>query len=182
MALSTKNDIILNKQNKILPLSFWIKSMLSFRFISNLSIIVSIIAYYMNAYEILFIVSPLMIVNFILITYILFTHLDEFMKTLLEQYLPIKEDRDAYKTQFVILVLVWHLLPIFWLFYILEKDNLVKYFRPNFMGMYLKSIIIPILYYYYESSEKLYGDLNYLIYFVFYIILLLSVCVYLYLD
>jgi len=182
MKLSTKNDIVFNKQNKILPLSFWIKSMLSFRFISNLSIIVSIIAYYMNAYEILFIMSPLMIVNFIIITYILFNHLDEFMKEILSSYLPIKEGRDNYKTQFVILVIVWHLLPIFWLFYILEKDNLVKYFRPNFMGIYLKSIILPIIYYYYESNEKLYGDINYLIYFVFYIILLLSVCVYLYLE
>ena len=182
MKVLTKNDTDLNKENNTLPLSFWIKSILSFRFISNLSIIVSIIAYYMNAYEILFIVSPLMIVNFILITYILFTNLDEFMKQILTQYLPKKEDRDNYKTQFVILVIVWHILPIFWLFYILEKDNLVKYFRPNFMGMYFKSIIIPIVYYYYESNEKIYGDINYLIYFVFYIILLLSVCVYLYLE
>ena len=173
---------MINKHNNILPFSFWIKSMLSFRYISILSIIISFISYYMNAYEILFIVSPLIIVNFILISYILFTNLDEFMKTILEQYLPEKEDRYNYKTQFVFFVLLWHLLPIFWLFYILEKDNLIKYFRPNFMGIFLKSIIVPILYYYYESSEKIYGELNYLIYFVFYIILLLSVCVYLYLE
>lgn len=180
----TKNDIIINKPqtNQIIPLSVWIQSILSFRFISNFTIIVSIIAYYMNAYEILFIVSPLMIVNFILITYILFTNLDTFIKKIFEKYLPEKNDRDNYKTQFVILITLWHLLPIFWLFYILEKDNLVKYFRPNFMGMYLKSIIIPILYYYYENNEQLYGNINYLIYFIFYIILLLGVCIYLYLE
>ena len=175
-------NIDLNKSSKTLPFSFWIKSILSFRFISNLTIIVSIIAYYMNAYEVFFIVSPLMIVNFILITYILFTHLDNFMKTILEDYLPDKKERDTYKLQFVVLVILWHLLPLFWLFYSLEKHNLVTYFRPNFMGIYLKSILIPILYYYYESNEKIYGDLNYPMFFVFYILLLLGVCIYLYLE
>ena len=166
-----------------LPFSFWIKSILTFRFISNLSIIVSIIAYYMNAYEILFIFSPLIIVNFIIISYILFTNLDKFMDKILSKYLPNKISRNKYTIQFVILVLLWHILPIFWLFYILEKDNLVKLFKPNFMGTYFKSIIIPILYYYYEGNENLYGiNNNYLLYFVFYIILLLGSCIYLYLE
>ena len=78
--MNNDNDIDINKNNKVLPISFWIKSMISFRFISNLTIIISIIAYYMNAYEILFIFSPLLIVNFILIICILFTNLDDFIK------------------------------------------------------------------------------------------------------
>jgi hypothetical protein len=175
-------DIDINKNNKLLPFSFWIKSMLSFRFISNLTIIISIFAYYMNAYEILFIFSPLLIVNFILISYILLTNLDDFMATLLAKYLPIKTNRDNYKLLFIIFIIVWHLLPIIWLFYILDKDNLVKIFRPNFMGIYLKSILIPIIYYYYESNEYIYGNINYLLYLIMYIILLLSVCIYLYLE
>ena len=175
------NNIMNNdKNNKGLPFSFWIKSMLSFRYISNLSIIISIIAYYMNAYELFFIFSPLIIVNFILISCILFTNLDNFMKTILENYLPTKTDRDNYKLQFIIFIIVWHLLPIIWLFYILEKENLIKIFRPNFMGIYLKSILIPILYYYYESNDYIYGNINYLLYLIMYIILLLSVCVYLF--
>ena len=175
------NDILNNdKIKKGLPFSFWIKSMLSFRYISNLSIIISIIAYYMNAYELFFIFSPLIIVNFILISCILFTNLDDFMKTILEKYLPTKTDRDNYKLQFIIFIIVWHLLPIIWLFYILEKENLIKLFRPNFMGVYLKSILIPILYYYYESNDYIYGNINYLLYLIMYIILLLSVCVYLF--
>jgi hypothetical protein len=175
-------DIDIIKNNKLLPFSFWIKSMISFRFISNLTIIISIIAYYMNAYEILFIFAPLLIVNFILISCILFTNLDDFMKTLLEKYLPSKTNRDNYKLLFIIFTIVWHLLPIIWLFYILEKDNLIKLFRPNFMGLYLKSILIPILYYYYESNEYVYGNINYLLYLILYIILLLGVCIYLYLE
>jgi hypothetical protein len=174
------NDIA--KNNEILPFSFWIKSMISFRFISNLTIIISIIAYYMNAYEILFIFSPLLIVNFILIICILFTNLDDFMKTILEKYLPSKNNRDNYKLLFIIFIILWHLLPIIWLFYILNKDNLIKLFRPNFMGIYLKSILIPILYYYYESNQYIYGNINYLLYLIMYIILLLWVCIYLYLE
>lgn len=180
--MNNNNDIDINKNNKLLPFSFWIKSMISFRFISNLTIIISIIAYYMNAYEILFIFSPLLIVNLILISCILFTNLDNFMKTILEKYLPNKSNRDNYKILFIIFIIVWHLLPIIWLFHILEKDNLIKLFRPNFMGIYLKSILIPILYYYYESNEYIYGNINYLLYLILYIILLLGVCIYLYLE
>ena len=174
------NDI--DKNTKVLPFSFWIKSMLSFKFISNLSIIISIFAYYMNAYELFFIFSTLIIVNFILISFILFTNLDDFMKTILEKYLPSKIDRDNYKIQFIIFIILWHLLPIVWLFYILEKENLIKLFRPNFMGIYFKSILIPILYYYYESNEHIYGNINYLLYLIMYIILLLGVCIFLYLE
>ena len=170
------------KNTKIVPFSFWIKSMLSFKYISNLSIIITIIAYYMNAYELFFIFSPLIIVNFILISCILFTNLDDFMKTLLEKYLPTKIERENYKIQFIIFIIVWHLLPILWLFYILEKENLIKLFRPNFMGLYLKSILIPILYYYYESNDSIYGNINYLLYLIMYIILLLGICIYLFLE
>ena len=179
-------DIDKNKNNRLnntlLPFSFWLKSMLSFKFISNLSIIITIIAYYMNAYDLFFIFSPLIIVNFILICCILFTNLDDFMKTTLEHYLPTKTARDNYKLQFILFILVWHLLPIVWLFHILEKENLIKLFRPNFMGIYLKSILIPILYYYYQSNDSIYGTINYLLYLIMYIILLLSICIYLYLE
>ena len=185
--MNTMNNTISNNNDndndkKILPFSFWLKSILSFRFISNLSIIVCVISYYMNSYELLFIFAPLIIVNFILISYILLTNLDDFMDTILTKYLPHKEDRDKYKLQFIIFVILWHLLPIFWVFHILEKENLIKIFRPNFMGIYLKSILIPILYYYYQSNAKLYGNINYMMYFICYIILLLSICIYLYLE
>ena len=174
------NNII--TKNNSLPFSFWIKSMLSFRFISNLSIIVSFIAYYMNAYEVLFILAPLVITNCMIITYMLITDLDELMKGLLEKELPNKKDRDNYKCMFVICMLLWHFLPILWIFYVFDKEHLVNYFRPNFMGTYFKSLLIAILYYYYESNIKLYGDMNYLVYFVIYIILLLGICIYLYLE
>jgi hypothetical protein len=185
-----KQNGINESEIKKLPFSYWIKSCLSFHYISNLSIIVLIISYYMNAYELFFIFAPLVIVNFILIIYLMFNNLDDLMNALLLTYLPYKlegtRNRDIYinkyKFEFIIFIIVWHLLPLFWLFYILEKENMVKLFRPNFMGMYLKSILIPILYYYYQVNDKIYGNINYIMYFIWYIILLLSSCIYLYLE
>jgi hypothetical protein len=176
------NNTLDNNPSYFIPFSFWIKSVLSFRFISNISIICSILAYYTKAYELLFIFAPLMIVNFIMITYILFTNGDDLMKTLLEKYLPTKKSRDNYKIQFIIFIILSHSLPLLWLYYILQKDNLFKIFRPNFMGIYFKSVIIPILYYYYQGNIKLYGNINYLLYFIFYIILLLGSCIFLYME
>jgi len=177
-----KNDYNVITNNNSLLFSIFIKSTLSFRFISNLSIIISIFSYYMNAYEILFIVAPLVIVNCIIIIYIMLIDLDELMKGTLEKYIPEKHNRDEYKFLFVIFIILWHLLPIIWIYYIFNKDNLIKYFRPNFMGIYFKSLLIIIIYYYYESNEKIYGDINYLFYFIVYIILLLGICIYLYLE
>ena len=174
------NYNITNTQNTLLPFSFWIKFIFSFRFISNLAIIVSFISYYMNAYDILFIVYPLVIVNCIIILYILFTNTNVLLKGILEKQLPNEKDRNSYKELFIIFIIIWHIIPILWLNYIFNKDNLITYFRPNFMGTYLKSVMIPIVYYYYESNDKIYGDLNYLNYFILYIILLLGICIYLY--
>ena len=172
---------IINLTDKKLPFSFWIKSMLSFRFISNLSIICCILAYYMNANPIFFIFAPLLIVNFIVISIILFTNADDFINNILQKYLINKEDIDKYKVQIIVFIILWHLLPILWLFYILNKYNLIKLSNPNFMGTFFKSISIAILYFYYQSNEKLYGNINYLLYFIYYIILLLTTCIYLYL-
>ena len=32
----------------------------------------------------------------------------------------------------------------------LQKDDIIKIFHPNFMSIFLKSLILPIIYYYYE--------------------------------
>ena len=173
---------IITLTDRKLPFSFWINSMLSLRFISNLTILVCILSYYMNAYKILFIFTPLLIINLIVITSILFTNSDDFINNIIQKYFVNKEDIEKYKVQIIIVIILWHLLPIVWLFYILNKYNLIKLFRPNFMGIYFKSISIAILYFYYQSNEKLYGNINYLLYFIYYIILLLTTCIYLYLE
>ena len=166
--------------SKDLPLSFWFKSALSFRYISNLSIFVSIIAYYTNAYDIFFHFIPLVIVNFIIIMFMQFYNLDEFIKGLLNDRLLDKKNRDEVKPQIVLFITLWHLIPLLWLIYILQSQDIIKIFHPNFMGIFLKSSLIPIIYYYFESKLRVYGDINYLAYYIMYFILLFGTCVYLY--
>ena len=50
----------------------------------------------------------------------LFTNLNDLMCNILIPYLPEKEDRDKYKIIFVTLVILWHILPIVWLFSIIK--------------------------------------------------------------
>ena len=172
----TKN----NNQNNHLPIYFYIKSCLSFRYISNISIIICILAYYMESIDIFFILVPLVIVNLLIITLILINDFDALITGILSKILPDKRDRDNEKYKFALLIMIWHILPVFWIMYILNKDDIIKIFHPNFMGIFLKSIILPIIYYYYEIDLKVYGDINYLFYLIIYIILLLATCYYLY--
>ena len=171
----------MSEESKGLSLRFVIKSVLSFRFLSNLSIFVSIIAYYTNAYDIFFHFAPLLIVNFVIIMFMQFYNLDELMEmNNLKNILPDKKDRDELKPQFVLLITLWHVIPLIWLMYILQSQDIIKIFHPNFMGIFLKSSLIPIIYYYFESKLQIYGDINYLAYYIVYFILLFATCVYLY--
>ena len=60
------------------------------------------------------------------------------------------------------------------------QDDMIKIFHPNFMSIFLKTLILPIIYYYYEIDLKVYGDINYLCYSIIYFILLLATCYFLY--
>ena len=166
---------------KDLPISFYIKSALSFCYISNFSIFVSILAYYTNAYDIFFHFIPLLIVNFIIFIFIELYNLDELLSMdIIKNILPEKKDRDEIKPKFVLFATLWHLIPLLWLMYILQSQDLIKIFHPNFMGIFLKSSLIPIIYYYFESKLCVYGNINYLAYYIMYFILLFGTCVYLY--
>ena len=60
------------------------KNLLSLRYISNLSIIVTILSYYMNAFDVLFIFIPLLFVNLIIITLLQIFNYDDLMDSLLD--------------------------------------------------------------------------------------------------
>ena len=151
--------------------SLWsyIKLGLTFRFISNLSIIICILAYYMDAFQIFFILAPCLIVNLFVITLIIIFDNDAFME-------KFKNNG----SMIALFAIIWHIIPIFWLMYILQSDDIIKIFHPDFIEIFLKSLILPIIYYYYEIDLKVYGDINYLFYLIIYIILLLATCFYLY--
>ena len=160
----------------------FIKSILTFKFISNLSIIVSICAYYMNAYNVFFTFVPLVIVNFIMILIVQIFNYDEIMIGLYGKlYLENKDkDKDTITSKFSIVLVLIHLLPVLWIIYILQSRDIIKIFKPNFMNIFLQSISITILYYYFQSNMKIYGNVNYLVYLILYIGLLLATCYYVY--
>ena len=147
----------------------YIKLALTFKYISNLTIIIGIFSYFMDAISIFFVLAPLIIVNLLVITLILIFDYDAFV---------LKFNGDS--NTFVIFVILWHFIPVLWLLYILQKDDMIKIFHPNFMSIFLKTLILPIIYYYYEIDLKVYGDINYLCYSIIYFILLLATCYFLY--
>lgn len=169
-----------NNELKKISIWFYIKSGLTFKYISNLSIIVCILSYYMNAFDLFFVFMPLVIVNLLVIMLIQICDYDKLMYGLLGKSIPNKEQRDMIIPKFSLFLNLWHILPVLWIFYILQNDDIIKIFHPNAMNIFIKSIILPIIYYYYEHELKIYGDINYLFYLIIYIILLLAICFYLY--
>jgi hypothetical protein len=158
----------------------WIESCLSFKYISNFSIIACLIAYYTNAYSIFFILAPIIITNLFLILILEYNDLDTFINTVFNLENASKKDIETIKTQFVILNTIWHILPIIWIYHILNKDNLIYIFKPNFMGIFLQCCLIIVVYFYFGSINQLYGDINYASYLVVYLVVLLGVCIGLY--
>jgi hypothetical protein len=169
-------------QSKHLTLGLYIKGAFSFKYISNLSIIVSIISYYLNAYDVFFIIAPLVFVNLIILLILQIFEYDNLMMGLLGNEFPDKKNRDKQAPLFAFAMNIWHIVPVLWLFYIFKSHdvNIVKIFHPNFMGTFLKSSILPLIYYYFESNLRVYGDVNYLAYLILYMGLLLATCIYLY--
>ena len=184
MVLQITRTVQLNANPEYKQITFldWVKLGISFRYLSNLSIIGVIISYYTNAYEFFFIFAPLLITNAILNIILLICNLDELVNGAFGDILPDVKDRENIKFEFVMFNLIWHIVPLIWLYSILQRDSLISVFRPNFMGVYLKSSIIPIVYYYYLGGVQVYGDVDNMKYFVMYMILLLGTCVFLYMK
>ncbi len=161
---------------------FYIKSAISFKYISNFSIICAILSYYMNGFDIFFIFAPLVIVNFLVINIMQIVNFDELMEGLLGGILPDKVEREKHLAKFILFSELWHIIPVIWIMYVLQSDgsNLIKIFHPNYMGIFFKSSIISLIYYYFQCKQQIYGDVNYLAYLVVYSFLLLAICIYLY--
>ena len=161
----------------------WIESCLSFKYISNFSIIGCIIAYYTNAYQIFFILAPLLITNLIFTFILEWFDLDELVKSvfaLQNRQQDAPQNLSYIKNQFVILNTLWHLILVLWLYHILNKEHLINIFKPNFMGIYLEASVISLIYFYFGSKNMVYGDINYSCYLIFYFLVLLGICCYLY--
>jgi len=158
----------------------WFPSALSMKYLSNATILASVIGYYTQAYWIFLVSIPLLIANTIVVSLLEWFNGDKLTAAVLDitQSQPdlIKEEQ----TRFIVLNTLWLLIPLAWVWYILGKDNLIEVFRPNFMGIFLAGAAFAIGYFYFASQGKYYGEINYAWYMMVYVIVLLtsSVCIY----
>lgn len=150
----------------------WLESILSLKYMSNFCIYAAVISYYTRAYWIFLALIPLLISNAIVMFVLEWFNSSELTQAVLES----KDEQ--YK--FIFLNTVWHILPLLWVWYVLQHDNLVDIFRPNFMGIFLAGAIFGIVYFYFASNGKYYGEIDYARYMVIYIITLLGCCIGLY--
>jgi hypothetical protein len=161
----------------------WLELILSLKYISNASIFGIVISYYTQAFPIFLILIPVVITNFIVILVIQWYNSKELVKVTLELNDNNNDNSDElekYQTKFIILNTLWNLLPLLWLYYILQKDNIIVLFKPNFMGSFLSGAIFSIIYFYFASNGSYYGNIDYSRYMIIYIVILLSVSISLY--
>lgn len=155
-----------------IPTKKWLELMLSLKYISNASIIGLLITYYTQAYQLFLILIPVVITNFLVMMILQWYNSKELVIGILGD--------DTYRTRFIFLNTLWHILPLLWLWYILQKDNVIALFRPNFMGVFLAGAIFCIGYFYFASNGSYYGEIDYIWYMIIYIIILLGVSITIY--
>lgn len=154
----------------------YLESVLSFRYISNLAIITAVISYYTNAYNVFFVMIPLVIANLIVILLVQWFDSDKlFHGVFKNKPLDIYLDSDD-QGQFILLNTIWHIIPVIWLYGIIKRDDIIKVFHPNFMGVFMQAALIAVIYFYCGSMLSVYGDIDYLWYGGIYIAVLFIIC------
>jgi hypothetical protein len=154
----------------------WISLALSMKYITNATIFASIVEYYTQAYWIFLVSIPLLITNAIVVSLLEWFNSYELTSAVLD--IPKSQPNliKASQVKFTFINMIWHWMPLAWVWYILGKDNLIEVFRPNFMGCFLTGALFGIGYFYFASQGKYYGEINYLWYMIVYVIILFTTC------
>jgi len=155
----------------------WLSLALSMKYMTNITILASIVGYYTQAYWIFLVSIPLLITNAFVMTLLEWFNSYELTAAVLEIPSSRPDLIKASQLKFIFINTVWHWIPIAWMWYILGKDNLIEVFRPNFMGCFLVEAAFGIGYFYFASQGKYYGDIDYSWYMVVYVIVLLTACI-----
>lgn len=161
-----------------ITLKMLLKMCLDVKYLSNISILGLLITYYTNSYHGFMLFLPLVITNFIVVIILQWLDLDKYMKKIFGD--GNGESKTSNELAFVTLNTLWHIIPCLWVYHVLQRDNWIAIFRPNFMYVFLASSIIAIIYFYFSAQLELYGDVNYIRYGMMYMIVLLGVCVWLF--
>lgn len=156
---------ITNNSSKTTTTKQWLELLLSLKYIGNLGIYGLLLSYYTQAYTIFLILIPIVITNALVMLGLEWFNGDELAAAMVNT-----QD----KNKFILLNTIWHILPLLWLWYILQRDNIIELFKPNFMGCYLAGVGFAIIYFYFASNGKYYGDIDYIKYMLMYVIVLLG--------
>jgi hypothetical protein len=163
----------------------YLESCLSFRYLSNLTIFIAVIAYYSQAYSVFFVMVPLLIANLVVILVVQWFNSAELFNGVFnissqnDPINPIDPIDSTNLTKFILLNTIWHIIPVIWLYGVLLRDDIIRVFHPNFMGVFMWCSIIAIVYFYYGSQMQIYGQINYLWYGGLYMAVLFITCYYL---
>jgi hypothetical protein len=163
---------------KGITLKMLLKMVLDVKYLSNISILGLLITYYTNSYHGFMLFLPLVVTNFIVVLILQWLDLDKYMKKIFGD--GNGDSKSSNELAFVTLNTLWHIIPCLWVYHVLQRDNWIAIFRPNFMYVFLASSVIAIIYFYFSAQLELYGDVNYMRYGVMYMIVLLGVCVWLF--
>jgi hypothetical protein len=157
----------------------YLESSLSFRYLSNLTIFIAVIAYYSQAYSVFFVMVPLLIANLIVILILQWFNSEELFNGVfnLSNLSNLSSQNDPTDlTKFILLNTIWYIIPVIWLYGVLLKDDIIRVFHPNFMGVFMWCSIIAIVYFYYGSQMQIYGQISYLWYGGLYMAVLFITC------
>ena len=153
---------------------------LSMKYLTNATILASVISYYSQAYWIFLVSISLLISNAIVIILLEWFNGDELIAAVLDIPITHTNELQDVKLKFMFINTIWHFVPLLWVWYIISRDDVIKVFQPNFMGIFLASAAFGIGYFYFASQGEYYGKIDYLWYMMVYIIVLLAVCVVVY--
>jgi hypothetical protein len=164
--------------NSINP-AIWVKQAISFKYISNFAIIVGVLAFYMNAMPIFFVMAPLIIANAIVVTLVMICEFEAFSIGILGHYITDDVQRRTYNFELAVLSIVWHFVGIVWLYSVM-RGGISQVYNPNFMGVFLWCMVLALFYFMIAVKKRVYGEINYMAYMFVYIVVLLVVSVKLY--
>lgn len=159
----------------------WLKLAISFKYISNISIIIAVLAYYMNAMPVFFILAPMIITNSIVLPITQIYEGDKLVTGMLSEYIPDAVERAQYKTQLIVLTNLWHFIGLIWLYNVMTR-GIIQVYSPNFMGIFFMSSVLVLFYFMILMKKKPYGDIDYMTYLLIYMIVNFAMCVLLFLS
>ena len=123
-------------------LNKWLSLSIPMKYLTNITILVSIVAYYTRAYWVFLVSIPLLITNAIVVCIVEWFNGDELTSAVLNIPSSQPDVVKNVKYKFMFINTIWHFIPLAWVWYILNKDNLID---ESVKIEFQKSIVLELL-------------------------------------